>query len=172
MIYCIVSHGGYVESNQIATLTWFADPSMVVPPNAKTPEEALKNLANDLLLEYLEEWLNGDFEPEEFGSWIYDLVKMDSCNDGFRRYGDAAAPGPDHWWPFVPLQTLRELPAENILYIAENFDKLVVLAIDPGLIEDEEGRKHLEQYQKEERGIKYSQDEDGFHIAEIDYEAN
>lgn len=169
MIHCIVSHGGYVESCQIAMLTWLADPSMVVPPNAETAEEALKSLANDLLLEYLEEWLNGDFEPEEFETWVYDLVNMDSCNDGFRRYGDAAAPGPDHWWPYAPLETLRELPAEDILYIAENFDKLIALAIDPELVEDEEGRKHLEQYQKE-YGIKYGKDEHGFHIAEIDYD--
>lgn len=168
MIYCILTTGGYVESAQIATIMWCTDPSLVIPAQAETAEDALKSLANDLLMEYLEEWMRDHFEPEEFSAWVYDLVKMDSCNDGFRRYGKAAAPGPDHWWPYVNLSTFRSFDVDQILNIPENFEILATMAIDPLLIKDKEGRKHLIQYQKE-YDVTYKQDEDGYWVAELEY---
>jgi hypothetical protein len=193
MIYCIISTGGYVETAQIASITWVTNYDDVTPAEAETPEQAVKSLANDLLLEYLNSWLgttrtglfpreasigatySDQYFAEEFESWVYDLVQLDSCNDGFHhQILPDGRPGPEHWSTYLPLSVLRsdDLKDDEILIIPENFEKIIAYNIDPDLLPDDEARKNHQEYMEDNYPTEYRVNEDGFHEASLNYDAN
>jgi len=191
MIYCIVSTGGYVETTQITSIMWITNYDDVVPAEAETPEQAVKSLANDLLIEYLSTWLgtartgwfpreastgptySDEYFGEEFESWVYDLVQLDSCNDGFRhKLLSDGRPGPEHWSTYVPLELIRseDLKDDEILVIPENFEKIIAYNIDPDLLPNDEAKKNHREYLEDNRPTEYRVNESGFHEATLNYE--
>jgi hypothetical protein len=181
MIYCIVSTAGYVETARIAAISWVTNFDDVLPAEAETPEEAVKSLADDLLQEYLEEWIGratllGTFSEEYFGeefeAWLYDLVRLDSCNDGFQRMSFNGCRGPDHWTTYIPLEILRTMPKEEILVIPDNFEKIMAYNIDPSNLPDDEARKNHQEYLEDNYPTSYIKDEDGYHATDLDYSRN
>ena len=67
------------------------------------------------------------------------------------------------------LRDKRCLKNKEILLIQENFEKVIAYNINPDLLPDDEARKVHQEYLKDNHPTKYSTDEDGFNVAELDY---